>query len=1377
LWIGVTGVICVKLDGESPTIRRSRFNLPIVLQPSTTEGHAMNHRCRFHTHLFTSGVIALLVTTCFRLHNVEADERSEWLAELQRAATADPAMDAAGAVDGRIDGGFGFHTIQQDGAWWQVDLGQSQSIDRIVIHNRTVEAKRARTLVVRLSEDGLVWNTVYEHDGSVFFGHQDGKPLVVTLNGRAGRFVRLQLRENTWFHLDEVQVYGTTDKHRNLAQNQPANQSSASTWSKKRSIGTGLLADSLLRDVQLGERVILQLLEPCGASAVDLRRKLTQLKSTECRLDDPKWASLFTASRKQGQWVAKLRDQWKWLEVTAWELAVRDLIDSYGSTYPYDGRLLRELGSVASQQAGIDRGLERGDPDALRKAERILALKRDSLLANPLLQFNRLMVVKRPVSTPGLGLPANFHGNEALPRSGYADELVVLSPVHPSGQLTTLYRPEGNFVGDVDLHFGGDRLLFSSLDEHQRWRIFEVNADGTGLRKPSQIEEPDVDNYDACYLPNGEIMFGSTAAYYGVPCVFGASHVANLYSSDDRTGEIKRLTSDQDHNWNPTVMTDGRVMYLRWEYADLAHPNSRILFSMNPDGTRQMAYYGTNSYFPNSFFYPRAIPGTNSRVVGIATGHHGTARSGRLLIIDAAQGRKEATGVVQEIPGRGKPVEAVVRDRLVDGVWPQFLHPFPLADLNDRRSGGKYFLVSARLSAATPWGVYLVDVFDNMTLIKQMDEYALFEPIPMQTRPTGPVIDSARDENATDATVYLVDVYRGGGLDGIPRGEVKQLRVISYYFSSRGMGGLLGSIGMDGPWDIKQVLGTVPVKEDGSALFKIPANTPVAVQPLDAEGKALQQMRSWFVGMPGEVVSCVGCHERPNDATVNHSTLALQEVPAKIKPWYGPRRGFSFAREVQPVLDHYCTPCHDGSQTPPDLRGTQQITDWSSEIAGRVNPAYGGKFSVSYAQLHRFVRRPGIESDLNMLSPMDFHADTTELIQILRRGHHDVDLDSEAWDRLITWIDLNAPYHGTWSEIVDAQLAQPNVQRRRELERAYGQVNVDWEQIQPVATLAEPNAPLRGITAQRREQDQGNNLPEPGRLNSSEQKPLTTRTADLGDGVKMEFVLVPAGRLVMKEDKSSNAGQESATVVVRQPLWMSTTEVTNKQYACFDPGHDSRLESRHGYQFGRLGYPLNQDQQPVVRVSWNEAVAYSEWLGEKLGVSCSLPTEAQWEYACRAGVTTPFFFGDFGSDFSEWANLGDRNLQQYAACTAHNNYSSTRIIPNPNQYDDWVPKDERFDDGAFVAAHVGSYRANPWGLKDMHGNVWEWTRSAEKSAPYLEDDGRNSLTGHARRIVRGGSWYDRPERAVSSYRLSYRPYQRVFNVGFRVVIEADMQAH
>ncbi len=80
------------------------------------------------------------------------------------------------------------------------------------------------------------------------------------------------------------------------------------------------------------------------------------------------------------------------------------------------------------------------------------------------------------------------------------------------------------------------------------------------------------------------------------------------------------------------------------------------------------------------------------------------------------------------------------------------------------------------------------------------------------------------------------------------------------------MGGQIDRVGMDGPWDVKQIIGTVPVEKDGSAQFRVPAYVPIAVQPLDAEGKALQLMRSWFTCMPGETASCVGCHEKQSNA-------------------------------------------------------------------------------------------------------------------------------------------------------------------------------------------------------------------------------------------------------------------------------------------------------------------------------------------------------------------------------------------------------------------------------------------------------------------------------------------------------------------------------
>ena len=127
----------------------------------------------------------------------------------------------------------------------------------------------------------------------------------------------------------------------------------------------------------------------------------------------------------------------------------------------------------------------------------------------------------------------------------------------------------------------------------------------------------------------------------------------------------------------------------------------------------------------------------------------------------------------------------------------------------------------------------------------------------------------------------------------MPRGTVKRLRIYEPHYAYPGMGGHI-HIGIDGPWDVHRILGTVPVESDGSASFTVPANTPLAVQPLDEQGRALQLMRSWFTAMPGEIVSCVGCHESQNTAPPPKPTMAMRRKPSAIAPWHGPARGFSF---------------------------------------------------------------------------------------------------------------------------------------------------------------------------------------------------------------------------------------------------------------------------------------------------------------------------------------------------------------------------------------------------------------------------------------------------------------------------------------------------
>jgi len=978
------------------------------------------------------------------------------------------------------------------------------------------------------------------------------------------------------------------------------------------------------------------------------------------------------------------------------------------------------------------------------------ALRYQALVVdNPLLDFDKLLLVRRQAevvnqgkkqSAP-LGLPQNWQGNSSL-KPSVRNELVTLSYKQRDAQPQTLFKPDKEwFVGDVDLHFDADRLLFSSIGTNSRWQIFEVRTDGTGLRQVTPGADPDIDNYDPMYLPDGRIIFDSSSTYQGVPCVSGRDHVANLHLMDADGKNVRRLCFDQDNDWCPTMLPDGRVLYTRWEYTDSAHYFSRVLMRMNPDGTGQTAHYASNSYWPNSLFYARPIPGEPSQFVAIVSGHHGVARMGELVLFDTTKGRQEDHGALQRIPGYGKPVQGPIIDRLVDASWPKFLHPYPLNDT--------YFIVSCKPTPQAAWGVYLVDVFDNIVLLREEPGQALFEPLPLRKTPKPPVIPDKIKPGDKEATVLLQDIYAGDGLKGVARGTAKALRLFQYEYSYRNMGGHY-VIGMEGPWDVRRLIGTVPLEGDGSACFTIPANTPVAVQPLDAEGKALQQMRSWFVGMPGEVVSCVGCHERQNTTSYVRSIAAAGRAPQTPKPWYGPKRGFSFGREVQPVLDKYCAGCHDGKQAAPNLADAT------------ITKAGGGmsSFPVSYTSLHPFVRRNGPEGDYHTLTPLEFHANTSDLVQMLRKGHHNVKLDAEAWDRLITWIDLNVPCYGTWTEV--KPIPNDGAKRRYELKKLYAGVDEDIEalptDLPPRPAFVRP-APL----APRPARVKVAGWPFDATRAAAMQQALgqVDSTLDLGGGQVLKLRRIPPGSFEMGDVNGEADEYPTSAARIERPFWMATTEVTLAGWQQFEPRHRNGYYDMHYKDQVRPGYDMDKPGLPVIRVSWDEAEAFCRWLSARTGRRVALPTEAQWEWACRAGSDRACSYGDLDTDFSQYANLADKSIRLLAVQGV-----DPKPVANPDRFWDFVPKDPRFDDGVLHLAEPGRYKPNAWGLYDLHGNVAEWTRSPDAPYPY---NLQAAETG--RKVVRGGSWYDRPKNARSAFRLGFPAWQRVYNVGVRVIVE------
>jgi len=601
-------------------------------------------------------------------------------------------------------------------------------------------------------------------------------------------------------------------------------------------------------DTSVEERMIDKAIDQVGGAASALRHRLQGLKDVGTEMHDPAWLNLYaqTCAYRKNLTVLKTVD------LGALELAIRDLSQAYPDRYPAE--YAREIGRYQRRLKRHMDAIERDEdvdlPALTELAREIVAFQRKAMLANPLLDFDKVLVIRRHLGSQArramsrqIGMASlNSHNNTSIDNAAtdWDNEIVTLSRLRDEVRSDILYKPKGRkLITDVDLDFDAERLMFSMPGTHDRWQVFEMGLDGKGLRQITPTDLPDVDHFDSCYLPNGRIVFTGTANYQGLPCENGSRPMATLYQMDAQGRGIRQLTFEQDSDWCPTVLNNGRLLYLRWEYSDIPHYFSRILFHMNPDGTGQMEYLGSNSYFPNAFFYARPIPNHPTRVVGIVGGHHGISRSGRLMLFDPAQGRHEASGVVQEIPGRHKTVEPVIVDALVNGVWPQFLHPYPLSD--------KYFLVSGKLDPDSLWGIYLVDVFDNLTLVAETEGAGLFEPLPLKRQWRPPVVPDKVDLTAKNAVVFLTDVYRGQGLQGVPRGTVKRLRLFSYHFAHNKTGGH-ASVGVESSWDIKRVLGTVPVEPDGSAMFNVPANTPISVQPLDEEGRALQIMRSWFVG-------------------------------------------------------------------------------------------------------------------------------------------------------------------------------------------------------------------------------------------------------------------------------------------------------------------------------------------------------------------------------------------------------------------------------------------------------------------------------------------------------------------------------------------------
>ncbi|MDR3110498.1 MAG: hypothetical protein LBU65_12570, partial [Planctomycetaceae bacterium] len=351
-------------------------------------------------------------------------------------------------------------------------------------------------------------------------------------------------------------------------------------------------------------------------------------------LADPNDPNLFSSEQERQAWLdARERERFqRVLNETVGEDVVRAAenpeqlklaIDDLTRKFPdqYDGKrfaaryekFATELNSVMKNNAVKPPA---GQQSVIALLKSFGEFRKEALLANPLMKFDKLLFRRAKAD----GLTSNWISNAARGKHGYGNSLAIVNPQNPQGDaITVIEEPNGSFVGDINLHWNADKMLVTALSENKTWQVFELNVDGTGFKQVTPHVGDDVDNVEGCYVPDGSTIFVSTANMMGVPCIDGSSQVGNIYRLETDGKTIRQLTFEQDQDWCPTLLPNGRILYLRWEYIDTPHYFTRILFNMNPDGTNQVEYYGSNSFWPNSMFYARNIPGSSTKFATIVS--------------------------------------------------------------------------------------------------------------------------------------------------------------------------------------------------------------------------------------------------------------------------------------------------------------------------------------------------------------------------------------------------------------------------------------------------------------------------------------------------------------------------------------------------------------------------------------------------------------------------------------------------------------------------------------------------------------------------------------------------------------------------------------
>ena len=617
------------------------------------------------------------------------------------------------------------------------------------------------------------------------------------------------------------------------------------------------------------------------------------------------------------------------------------------------------------------------------------------------------------------------------------------------GSSQVLLDDPNGMMRDVDLSFDHKKLAFAwkKSDRLDDYHIYEYDlAEGKTKQLTFGLGRAD---YEPVYLPDGDLVFVSTRPEQSVPC--WKSEISNLYRMDGEGRYVRRLAIDQVHTVYPQLLTNGRLSYTRWDYSDRAQLFPHPVFTMNPDGQAQRAFYGGNSWFPTSLLHMRPIPGSH-KTMAIAAGHH-TGQNGKLTIIDVKQGRDEGKGLHLIAPKRAHGYDPALgrKSPVVKDRWgqegDQFRYPYPLSE--------DEFLISYQPDygfdphwhytrykgyiSSNHYGLYWMNADGERELLHRAADLGVYRMVSMKQKAQTKHIPDTVDYTKDSGTYYVHDVYKGVGLEDIPRGEAKKLRVVEIDYRAAPMGaksnggeggGSMNSTPMsigNATWDVKRILGDADIHEDGSVLVEVPAMVSQYHQILNAKGQVIQTTRTWDTLRPGEQKSCVGCHDKTNQNFYPYEkedTLAWKHGIQTLKPFYGKPRGFSFIKEIQPILDRSCVECHDGSDKKRmDLRGIE--TDGKNKNKRKWTRSYLNLTGASQDQRGSYLSRSpekGIVSWISQMSrptelpPYFAGSAKSPLVKMLEDGHHDVKLSEEDFHKLYAWIDLLVPFSGDYRE-------------------------------------------------------------------------------------------------------------------------------------------------------------------------------------------------------------------------------------------------------------------------------------------------------------------------------------------------------------------------